>query len=130
MNMVEQTLKSDELMNSLKKKFGNNFYTQPLCYEVCKYIKELIPEVEIIENFQVWKQDDKELDFIGNNGHYVIFYNDIIYDFTSDQYVTYGVKPANGLRILFPTFVDSDEFGSIINNMDWYKDNTNYLIAR
>lgn len=126
MNTVEKSLQSKELFQKLQKEFGKDFFASKKCEEVSTYVNRLLPQTKILRNFSLWCKIDEEFNFVGNNEHTVLFYNDKIYDYTSDQYVINGVEPSNGLRVLVPTTVHTD-FGYEFDNGNWFNDKNYYI---
>ena len=98
---IEKTLCSKELIDSLKEKFGDKFNYHGehggLCKEVCDFIKRKLDDVNILSNVRVFIFKKP---FIGlferipvASEHTVIEYNNVIYDFTSQQYSNYDGYP-------------------------------------
>ena len=99
-------LLSDQLQKELIEKFGENYSEKPICKEVCEYIKSKCANCEVLSfAIGVWKQIGNEFECISNKGHCVIRLNDVIYDYTSNQYVDYGIDYSEGVRVL--TYNDS-----------------------
>ena len=122
---IEDYLLSDQLDNDLKAEFGENYSNQPLCKEICEYIKSHCPSCEVLRFcIGVWKENNHEVELISNKGHCVIKYQDSLYDFTSDQYNHYGItKKKSQPRVLEYDASWSDIFGCPV-----YRDE-NYLIS-
>ena len=98
---IEKTLCSKELIDSLKEEFGDKFNYHGehggLCKEVCEFIKRKLDAVNILYNVRVFIFKKP---FIGlfertpvASEHTVIEYNNVIYDFTSQQYSDYAGYP-------------------------------------
>ena len=98
---IEKTLCSKELIDSLKEEFGDKFNYHGehggLCKEVCEFIKRKLDDVNILYDVRVFIFKKP---FIGlfertpvASEHTVIEYNNVIYDFTSQQYSDYAGYP-------------------------------------
>ena len=117
-------LVSKQLDNELKAEFGDNYSEQPICKSVCEYIKSKCPKCEVLAfAVGVWKQIGNEFECISNKGHCVIKLDDTIYDYTSNQYVNYGIDYSEGVRILEQDYDLTKALGA-----DIYRNN-NYIIA-
>ena len=118
---TEQYLQSELLQKQLADKFGRNFYEKPICREVCDYVKDLCQDSLLrVEDASVYKEvtnEDKSIDYepVSQKGHTVIIYRDTLYDFTGDQYQSYGFDKANGLRIMRREKIDNDLFSGMIS---------------
>lgn len=112
----EEFLVSNDLMNKLKNKFGKEYYKNPLCKDVCMYVKELCPKCDLLDfAIGVWKYENYEMQPISNKGHCVIRYEDKIYDYTSSQYDHYGITPSRKQpRVLIYNEQLSNSFGTEI----------------
>ena len=96
---VDPFLTSEDLQKQLEEKFpdfNSTTKSNGVCKEVSEYIHSLNPKYKVFTGFVSFADGN----FIQANSHYVILYNDIIYDFTSNQYTPYGLKPSKGVRIL------------------------------
>ena len=98
-NQADAFLTSSDLQKQLEEKFpGFNSSTSSngVCRDVCEYIHSLNPKYKVFTGFVSFADGN----FIQANSHYVILFNDLIYDFTSNQYTPYGLKTVGGVRVL------------------------------
>ena len=122
---AEDYLLSDQLDNDLKSEFGDNYSDQPLCKEICEYIKSHCPDCEALTFcIGVWKQEITGIELISNKGHCVIRYDNKVYDFTSDQYNHYGISRKTSQ----PRILAYDEELSKLFGCPVYRDN-DYIIS-
>ena len=97
----EEFLRSKELQDDLIMQFGENFSEKPICKEVCEYVKDRCPKCELLSfAISVWKDLGAEFECISNKGHCVIRLDNNLYDYTSNQYIDYGIDYSDGVRIL------------------------------
>lgn len=102
---TEQFLTSKELHQELQNVFGDEYYKNKICHQVCKAVEEMSEDKEVhaITNILVYLKTEDNYELVSSKGHCVILYRDKLYDYTSDQYVNSGVDEVNGLRILSET---------------------------
>ena len=94
-NNPDSFLVSNELLDQLEEEFGNDYYKKNLCEEVCKFVKSKCNQCELLSfAIGVFKLGNYELEPISTKGHCVIRYNNKVYDYTSNQYDSYGITPA------------------------------------
>ena len=118
-------LMSRELNQELKDAFGDRYFEQPLCKEVCEYISARCSKCRMLKfAIGVWKDTGSDLELISNKGHCVIELDNKIYDFTSDQYNHYGISKKKSQ----PRVLDYDEDLSKVFDCPVYRDN-DYLIS-
>ena len=80
-------LMSSSLIDELKNNFGVDFNKKPICREICEFIHNKFPDTEIAETrLFIHNFGDKVLI---SNTHFVIKYEDKLYDFTNQQYSDY-----------------------------------------
>ena len=97
----EEFLRSKELQDELIAQFGENFSEKPICKEVCEYVKDRCLKCELLSfAISVWKDLGSEFECISNKGHCVIRLDNSLYDYTSNQYIDYGIDYSDGVRIL------------------------------
>lgn len=119
--ITESDLTAENLIKELQGKFGSDFDSKPLCKEVTEYISTKFSVKGLFYNILVLSREDG---IISNNGHCVIYHNNKIYDYTSNQYASYpGIESSNCPRIL--------EFNEALTNMFGLKSysNKNYIIC-
>lgn len=94
--IVEEFLVSRELLDQMEEELGKDFYNKDnQCLKACQLVKKLCPECELLEfAVSVWKYSDYEIEPISTKGHCVIRYKDKVYDYTSNQYLNYGISKA------------------------------------
>lgn len=123
--ITSEFLVSNELLSQLEEKFGPDYYKKPLCKEVCEFVSSKCPECKMLSfAIAVWKLEKYELEPISVKGHCVIKYNNKLYDYTSDQYLNYGITPAKSQ----PRILEYSEEYSKAFNADIYVDD-NYIIS-
>lgn len=122
---TKEYLVSKQLQKELTDEFGPDYYEKPVCREVCEFINSRCPEAKILSlAIGVWKYDNYELEPISIKGHAVILFQNTIYDYTSEQYLSYGIQPAQSIpRILEIDNKLSNSFGVTV-----YRDR-DYLIS-
>ena len=84
---TQATLVSSSLVEKLKENFGDNFNYEHICKEVCDFIHDMLPDTEIVECMFGIHSFGDEVPISSN--HYVIKYENTLYDFTNQQYNTY-----------------------------------------
>ena len=123
--ITSEFLVSDELLSQIEEKFGPDYYKKPLCKEVCEFVADKCPECKMLSfAIAVWKLENYELEPISVKGHCVIKYDNKLYDYTSDQYLKYGITPAKSQ----PRILEYNEEYSKAFDADIYVDG-NYIIS-
>lgn len=121
-DMTESFLTSKRLYQELSNKFGNDFSSKPICKEVCEYIKAKCSRCELLSfAIGVFKFTNYMIEPISVKGHCVIRYNNKLYDYTSNQYISYGIKPVRDqVRVLTYDEKLSKSFESEVYSNDDY----------
>lgn len=84
---TQTTLTSASLIEKLKESFGNNFNYKPICKDVCDFIHDMLPDTEVVECMFGINSFGNKVPI--SSKHYVIKYENTLYDFTNQQYSTY-----------------------------------------
>jgi hypothetical protein len=99
---IDTQLVSQELIAKLTSKFGKDFDKRTICKDVSEYVYDNYQPCEkLMFNISVWNVTDDYQEPISVSGHCVIRKDDVIYDYTSNQYADCdGVGLATTPRVL------------------------------
>lgn len=84
---LNEEFDKNELILNLINMFGDNFNEKPICSEVCNYIENRYPNLKKI-NCAVYIKEGKDSIIISTD-HSVIKDEDVLLDFTNQQYNNY-----------------------------------------
>lgn len=105
---IHAFLTSDVLHKQLQKEFGQDYNDQPVCDKVSARVVQLANS-DKVECVPVQFVLTDELQVVSCKGHWVIYYNNKVYDYTSNQYKQDGIKESDRVRIMTPyTIPDHD----------------------
>ena len=107
--VTESDLTDKNLIKELQDKFGSDFDSKPLCKEVTEYISTKFGVKGLYYTVLVLSKEDG---LISENSHCVIYHNNRLYDYTSNQYCNYsGIETSECPRILYFNKEISDKLG-------------------
>lgn len=77
------------LISELQEKFGEDFDYKPICKEVSLYVSKRLNIEAVTNHVTVICVTSDSCEIVSRNGHCVVRHNDVVYDFTSNQYSNY-----------------------------------------